>query len=52
VNSEELMARYGMQRALQGTDPDHSLLLAGDVEKPRVDFDLLNWQPAEDARPQ
>jgi hypothetical protein len=43
----ELMARYGTLRVIQGT-ADHSPLLAGNPEKPRVNFDLLNWQPPQE----
>jgi hypothetical protein len=43
--NEQLMTRYGTALALQGT-ADRSPLLAGDVEKPRVDFPLLLWQPS------
>jgi hypothetical protein len=51
VNSADLMARHGMHRIMQGT-ADRSPLLAGQPEKPRVDFDLLNWQPPKDGSPQ
>jgi hypothetical protein len=51
MNSTELMIRYGMQRLMQGT-AERSPLLAGQLENPRVNFDLLNWQPPKDARRQ
>jgi hypothetical protein len=51
VNSAELMARHGMHRIMQGT-AHRSPLLAGNPDPPRVNFDLLNWQPPNDARPQ
>jgi hypothetical protein len=47
----EMMERHGMQRIQQGTAKG-SPLLAGNLEKPRVDFDLLNWLPPADMRPQ
>jgi hypothetical protein len=50
MNSDEkLMTRYGTALALQGNKLDRSPLLTGDVEKPRVDFDLLNWTPPADS---
>jgi hypothetical protein len=49
MNSAEVMVRYALARIEQGTI-NGSPLLAG-AEKPRVDFDLLAWQPPENARP-
>jgi hypothetical protein len=48
--TEEAMAKYGLARIEQGT-ANGSPLLTGD-EKPEVDFNLLAWQPPENARPQ